>query len=94
MGNLLLRVLACIATEHDYRLVLLAALICAAMSCTTFHAYSYARVEQGSRRLAWCLTAVSTGAGVWATRFVAMTPTIRPSHDYDPVLAIGRADRP
>ena len=90
LGTIVLRVLACIATEHDYRLVLLAALICAATSYTTFHAYSYATREQGSRRLAWVfLTAVCTGAGIWATHFVAMlaydpgSPT-----DYDPVLTI------
>ena len=35
----MLHVIACIATEHDYRLVLLAALICAVTSFTAFHAY-------------------------------------------------------
>ena len=89
-GTIVLRVLACIATEHDYRLVLLAALICAATSYTTFHAYSYATREHGSRRLAWVfLTAVCTGAGIWATHFVAML-AYNPGHptDYDPVLTI------
>ena len=73
MGHLVLRVLACIANEHDYRLVLLAALICAATSFTTFHAYSYATHEQGSRRMAWVfLTGMCAGAGIWATHFIAM----------------------
>ena len=90
MGHLVLRVLACIANEHDYRLVLLAALICAATSFTTFHAYSYATHEQGSRRMAWVfLSGTCAAAGIWATHFVAMlaynpgSPT-----DYDPVLTI------
>ena len=68
-----MRVLACITTEHDYRLVFLAGLICAATSGTTFHAYAYAMREQGSRHLAWVfLTAVCAGTGIWATHFVAM----------------------
>jgi diguanylate cyclase (GGDEF)-like protein/PAS domain S-box-containing protein len=88
--KLVLRVVACITTEHDYRLVLLAALICVATSFTAFHAYSYATLEQGSRRMAWVfLTAVCTGAGIWATHFVAML-AYNPGHptDYDPVLTI------
>ena len=90
MGDLVLRVLACIATEHDYRLVLLAALICAATSFTTFHAYSYAMHEQGSRRMAWVfLTGVCAGAGIWATHFVAML-AYDPGYptDYDAALTI------
>jgi NO-binding membrane sensor protein with MHYT domain len=88
--KLVLRVLACITTEHDYRLVLLAALICAATSFTAFHAYSYATPEQGSRRMAWVfLTAVCTGAGIWATHFVAML-AYDPGYpaDYNSVLTI------
>jgi diguanylate cyclase len=88
--KLVLRVLACITTEHDYRLVLLAALICSATSFTAFHAYSYATPEQGARRAAWVfLTAVCTGAGIWATHFVAML-AYDPGHpaDYNSVLTI------
>ena len=84
------RVINCIVNEHDYRLVLLAVLICAATSFTTFHAYSYATREQGARRLAWVfLTAASTGAGIWATHFVAML-AYNPGHptDYDEVLTV------
>ena len=87
----MLRVVSCIVNEHDYRLVLLAVLICAATSFTALHAYSHATREQGARRLAWVfLTAVATGTGIWATHFVAMLaydpgfPTA-----YDAVLTIG-----
>jgi diguanylate cyclase (GGDEF)-like protein/PAS domain S-box-containing protein len=85
------RVLACVANEHDLRLVLLAVTICAATSFTSFHAYSYVTRGQDARRAAWVfLTAVCTGAGIWATHFVAMlaynpgAPT-----GYDPVLTVG-----
>jgi diguanylate cyclase (GGDEF)-like protein len=53
--------------------VLLAVAICAASSLTCFHAYSHVTRGQDARRLAWVfLTAVCTGAGIWATHFVAM----------------------
>jgi NO-binding membrane sensor protein with MHYT domain len=90
VGKLVLRVLACITTEHDYSLLLLAALICAATSFMAFYAYSYTTPEHGSRRAAWVfLTAVCTGAGIWATHFVAML-AYDPGQpaDYDSVLTI------
>ena len=85
------RVLTCITTEHDYRLVLVAALICATTSLTSFHAYSHATQDQGPRRLAWVLlTGVCTGAGIWATHFVAML-AYAPGYPtaYNPALTIG-----
>jgi hypothetical protein len=54
-------------------LVLLAALIWAVASFTAFHIYAKARDSQGGKRLGWVfLTGVATGAGIWATHFVAM----------------------
>jgi diguanylate cyclase (GGDEF)-like protein/PAS domain S-box-containing protein len=68
-----LRVLACLTTEHDYRLVLLAAVICATATLTAFHLYERAKSNRGGQRLGWLfLTGVATGAGIWATHFVAM----------------------
>ncbi|MBX9591636.1 MAG: EAL domain-containing protein [Hyphomonadaceae bacterium] len=72
------RVLSCIATEHDLRLVLLAALICATAAFTSFRIYAravdaHAVRDQKYSRLAWLgLTGISTGAGIWSTHFVAM----------------------
>jgi diguanylate cyclase (GGDEF)-like protein len=66
----------CLANEHDWRFVLLAACVSAIASFTSFHIYS--RIADGSsgnktRRLAWlALTGISTGSGIWATHFVAM----------------------
>ena len=74
MGGLVLRVLACIATEHDYRLVFLAVLICAATSVTTFHTYALATRKQGARRMAWVLlTAVGAICGLHFTAMAAVT---------------------
>lgn len=87
----MVRVVACIANEHDYQLVLLAALVCATASLTSFHAYSRVIQEHGSRRMAWAfLTAICTGAGIWATHFVAML-AYNPGYNtaYDPALTIG-----
>jgi diguanylate cyclase (GGDEF)-like protein/PAS domain S-box-containing protein len=59
--------------QHDYRLVLLAAIICAATSFTSFSIYSRAAQGQGLSKLGWLfLTGLSTGSGIWATHFVAM----------------------
>ncbi len=74
----MLRVLSCVVTEHDLRLVLLAAVICAVAAFTSFRIYSRATDARSvqnreSRRLAWlALTGLSTGAGIWSTHFVAM----------------------
>jgi diguanylate cyclase (GGDEF)-like protein/PAS domain S-box-containing protein len=71
-------------------LVLLAALICAVASFTAFHIYANARDSQGGKRLGWIfLTGVATGAGIWATHFVAMLAfkTGMPTA-YDPALTL------
>jgi len=84
------RVLACITTQHDAKLVLLAVLVCAAASAIAFYTNSYTTGEDGWRRVAWVfLTGVSTGAGIWATHFVAML-AYRAGYpvEYDAVLTI------
>lgn len=59
--------------QHDYRLVLLAAIICAASSFTSFSIYSRVAPGHGLNKLGWLfLTGLSTGSGIWATHFVAM----------------------
>jgi NO-binding membrane sensor protein with MHYT domain len=65
------RVLSCLTDQHDYRLVLLAVLICALATYIAFHIYASVRQSQGSKRLGWIfLTGIATGAGIWATHFV------------------------
>lgn len=66
-------VYACLTQHHDYRLVLLAAVICLLASTTAVSMLPRLRANEGRRKLAWlaCISTV-TGIGIWATHFVAM----------------------
>jgi signal transduction histidine kinase len=67
------RVLACITQDHDWRLVILAGIICLFASFAALSLLTRAATTQGRPRLIWLgATAVVTGSGVWATHFVAM----------------------
>ncbi|WP_213741594.1 EAL domain-containing protein [Bradyrhizobium sp. dw_411] len=69
----MLKVYNCIATEHDLRLVGLAAFICVLASVTAINLLRHARKSQGRMRSLWiAVSAISTGFGIWATHFVAM----------------------
>jgi len=67
-------VLTCIAVDHDLRLVILAALVCATACASAFGYHLRALQAAGSSlRWAWAgLTGVVAGSGVWATHFIAM----------------------
>jgi len=70
----MLSVLTCIFVEHDLRLVVVAALVCATACASAFgfHLKSLSRAAS-TNRLAWlALTGLVAGSGVWATHFVAM----------------------
>jgi diguanylate cyclase (GGDEF)-like protein/PAS domain S-box-containing protein len=68
-----LKVLTCLTTEHDYRLVGVAAVVCFAACFTAFRLYSRMRGAKGLVRAAWLLlTGLVSGSGVWATHFIAM----------------------
>jgi diguanylate cyclase (GGDEF)-like protein len=78
----LLRVYACIAQEHDLRLVVVAGVICLLSSCIAFAAFDQA-CRDAARKLLWTeLAAVVAGLGIWATHFVAMLA-------YQPGLRVG-----
>src|SRR3984893_5530949 len=63
----------CIVTQHDLRLVGLAAGICALASYTAISLLHHVRRSSGHMRRAWlAVSAISTGFGVWATHFIAM----------------------
>jgi diguanylate cyclase len=69
----MLKVYNCIATEHDLRLVGLAAFVCVLASFTAIKLLRYARKSSGHMRRVWlAVSAVSTGFGIWATHFIAM----------------------
>ncbi|HMG47349.1 MAG TPA: EAL domain-containing protein [Allosphingosinicella sp.] len=68
----MLRVYACIVHEHDFRLVIVAGIICLLAAVTAFSILERARADAG-RRAAWlALAAFVSGTGIWSTHFVAM----------------------
>jgi len=78
----MLRVYTCIAEEHDFRLVVVAGVICLLAAVTAFAILEQARAP-GNRRAAWLgLAAFVSGTGIWATHFVAMLA-------YQPDLPVG-----
>jgi diguanylate cyclase (GGDEF)-like protein/PAS domain S-box-containing protein len=79
----LFKVISCLVTEHDLRLVVLAGLVCFFASLTAFRLYSRMTGARGLVRGAWLLlTALVAGSGVWATHFLGMLA-------FDPGLQTG-----
>ena len=77
------RVLTCLTTEHDWRLVVLAGTICWLASAVAISLFHRARASRGRTRATWIgLDAAVGGCGIWATHFVAMLA-------YDPGAGAG-----
>jgi diguanylate cyclase (GGDEF)-like protein len=69
----LYRVFDCIFTEHDLRLVVLAAVICALGAYTAISLLHHVRRSTGRQWWLWlAVSATSTGSAIWATHFIAM----------------------
>lgn len=67
------QVFTCLTTEHDWRLVILAGLVCIIASLTGLILFKRAQATIGRSRLFWVFGAgASTGCGIWATHFIAM----------------------
>jgi len=67
------RVFSCLANEHDWRLVILAALVCLLSSLVAVNLFHRARIARGPARRNWLIVAGATaGCGIWATHFIAM----------------------
>jgi diguanylate cyclase (GGDEF)-like protein/PAS domain S-box-containing protein len=67
------RILSCLTVEHDWRLVILAALICFLASLAAVSLFHRSLSTRGRTRATWIVTAgVVTGCGIWATHFIAM----------------------
>ena len=63
----------CVAYEHDLRLVVLAALVCALASFAAINFLNHVRKTTGYMRDVWlCVAATASGFGIWATHFIAM----------------------
>ena len=74
------RVLYCLQTQHDWRLVALAALVCVAACSIAVLLLRRAQATDGPTRMHWVLTAgAATGFGIWATHFIAML-AFEPGH--------------
>ena len=77
------RVLNCLAVQHDWRLVFLAAGVCFLASGVAVSLFHRAQVSQGRARPIWLgLDAAAAGFGIWATHFIAMLA-------YDPGTGAG-----
>lgn len=77
------RIFNCLINEHDWRLVIVAALICLLASLVAVSMFHLARQSSGRQRGIWIVTAgLATGCGIWATHFVAMLA-------YDPGIPVG-----
>jgi methyl-accepting chemotaxis protein len=67
------RVLTCLTTQHDWRLVVVAGLVCFLASVTAITLFNRARSTTGHTRAVWIAAAgAATGCGIWATHFLAM----------------------
>ncbi len=77
------RVLTCLTTQHDWRLVLLAGVVALVSSLVAINFFHRARAKAGLTQAIWIGTAgFATGFGIWATHFVAMLA-------YDPGVSAG-----
>ena len=83
--SVMLTVYNCIVTDHDLRLVLLAAIICTISAVTAVKLLVHVKGAEGTSRRTWiALTAASIGFGIWATHFVAMlafSPSLPTAYD-------------
>src|SRR5215472_19209386 len=76
------RVFNCLATEHDWRLVIVAGIVCFLASLTAISLFNRARDTAGRARATWIVAAgAAAGCGIWATHFIAMLA-------YDPGVSI------
>jgi diguanylate cyclase (GGDEF)-like protein len=68
-----MRVLTCLYAEHNYFLVMLAAMMCGVGSVVTTGLFRRCVETEGLVRSGWLfLTAVCAGSSIWATHFIAM----------------------
>ncbi len=79
------RVLTCLTVQHDWRLVVLAGVVCLLASMAAISPFHRARATAAAARAGWIVTAgVAAGFGIWATHFIAMlayAPGVAISYD-------------
>ncbi|HET7680018.1 MAG TPA: PAS-domain containing protein [Xanthobacteraceae bacterium] len=73
----------CLTTEHDWRLVIVAGLVCLLASFVTVTLLHRAFVAGGNARVMWiAIAGAAFGCGIWTTHFIAMLA-------YDPGVPVG-----
>jgi methyl-accepting chemotaxis protein len=78
----MLRALTSFSTEHDWRLVIVAGLVCYLASLAAMEFLRRARPTTGGAGIAWIVTAATVaGSGIWVTHFIVMLA-------YDPGVAV------
>ena len=85
-----MRVISCIATEHNLWLVLLAAAICISGTWVAFDLLQRARSRSGLQKAGWVfLSAVACGSSMWCVHFIGMLAyEINAAVTFDPLLTI------
>src|SRR6478609_10359526 len=67
------RVYSCLTVEHDWRLVLLAGLVCFVASIVAVSIFHRAVASRAWARVIWiAIAGAAIGYGIWATHFIAM----------------------
>ncbi|MFB9266147.1 EAL domain-containing protein [Bradyrhizobium erythrophlei] len=67
------RIFTCLTGEHDWRLVLLAGLVCFVASIVAVNIFHRATATLAATRLIWiAIAGAAIGYGIWATHFIAM----------------------
>jgi diguanylate cyclase (GGDEF)-like protein len=82
------RVLNCLTTQHDERLLVLAIVVCLVESFLDFYVYWQVRETRGTLGTGWlAIAGLCTGAAIWATHFIAMLAYESPAPvSFDPFL--------
>ncbi|HMK78076.1 MAG TPA: PAS domain S-box protein [Xanthobacteraceae bacterium] len=66
------RVATCLVQQHDWRLVVLAGVVCFLTSLAAISLFCRARATDGRKRAIWLISAgLTAGCGIWATHFIA-----------------------
>src|SRR5437899_9802187 len=77
------RIFTCLTAEHDWRLVLLAGLVCLVASIAAVNIFHRATASQARTRFIWiAIAGAAIGYGIWATHFIAMLA-------YEPGISTG-----
>src|SRR4051794_32832182 len=77
------QVFNCLTTEHDWRLVVIAAIVCLFASLVTIVLLQRAFIARGNARITWiAIAGAASGCGIWTTHFIAMLA-------YDPGVPVG-----